>query len=276
MIFEIYSLNLTPYAMMIATGALVSVAVSFMLCKVHKKSFDDSIYMLAFGYIGAAMGAKILYLLVSWKEISALYHQEGFQLEWVIGYIRGGFVFYGGLMGAALGVFLSARYFSLKVYDYIPALLPPMVLFAGFGRIGCFLTGCCYGCETSSFLGYCYHDSMFAPNGVPLVPVQLIEAVFDFLLVCLFVVKGRRMKGETQFFVYVFSYALFRFFLEFWRGDEVRGHVGLLSVSQFISLVLIACIASIKVNKMIKYRSIGGIVSGRFDNGQSDGCSHEY
>lgn len=261
---------------MIATGALASVAALYVLCRFHKKSFDDAIYMMVFGFMGAAVGAKLLYLLVSYREIISLYRSEGIKLDWVVGYLRGGFVFYGGLMGAALGVFLSARYFSLKVYDYIPALLPPMVLFAGFGRIGCFLTGCCYGCETSSFLGYCYHDSMFAPNGVPLVPVQLIEAVFDFLLVCLFVVKGRRMKGETQFFVYVFSYALFRFFLEFWRGDEVRGHVGLLSVSQFISLVLIACIASIKVNNMIKYRSIGGIVSGRFDNGQSDGCSHEY
>jgi phosphatidylglycerol:prolipoprotein diacylglycerol transferase len=117
--------------------------------------------------------------------------------------------------------------------------MPSVALAQGFGRIGCLLAGCCYGLETNSSLGIIFHDSHVAPNEVRLIPTQLISSGLDFLnfIVLLAIAKRKKADGQVAGFYLIF-YSIGRFVLEFFRGDLIRGSVGSLSTSQFISIFL--------------------------------------
>ena len=112
------------------------------------------------------------------------------------------------------------------------------------GRFGCLFAGCCYGKPTTHALGHHVHRPFAAANvgtplGVPLHPTQLYEAGAEFLILMVLLVterKGRPFAGRT-FWLYMLLYAVSRFIIEFYRGDE-RGTVGMFSTSQFISIVL--------------------------------------
>ena len=120
---------------------------------------------------------------------------------------------------------------------YFDLVMPSVALAQGFGRIGCFLAGCCYGKETNSAFHIIFHDSAYAPNNVPLIPTQLISSGLDFLN-CIFLMwfAGKK-KGDGQVAgLYLVCYSVGRFVLEFFRGDLERGNVGSLSTSQFIAI----------------------------------------
>ena len=122
----------------------------------------------------------------------------------------------------------------LKYFDLV---MPSVALAQGFGRIGCFLAGCCYGRETDSALGIVFHNSSYAPNGVKLLPTQLISSGLDFLLCAVLILLDRKKKGDGQIAgAYLVLYSIGRFILEFYRGDLIRGNVGALTTSQFIAI----------------------------------------
>jgi len=148
-------------------------------------------------------------------------------------------VFYGGLIGALVGFFVMIKFFGLKSEEYMPYMIPCIPLVHGFGRIGCHLVGCCYGKPASSHFAVTYKDSLYAPNGVGLIPVQIMEAVFVFILFIALLVMG--FKDRLKGFIlptYLVLYSLFRFVIEFQRGDELRGIWGPFSTSQWISIVV--------------------------------------
>lgn len=108
------------------------------------------------------------------------------------------------------------------------------------GRVGCFCMGCCYGCPTDSSLGVTFHVSPIAPNGVALVPVQLLEAAAEFLLFAvLLALSLRGAPGRALLGGYLAAYGVLRFTLEFFRYDNYRGFLGPLSLSQWISIVTV-------------------------------------
>ena len=115
--------------------------------------------------------------------------------------------------------------------------MPSIALAQGIGRIGCLLAGCCYGKETDSFLSITFQNSDFAPNGVTLIPTQIYASLLDFLHfgILLFIARRKKADGEVAA-CYLLFYSAGRFILEFFRGDLIRGSVGILSTSQFISI----------------------------------------
>ena len=122
-------------------------------------------------------------------------------------------------------------------------LVPALPLFHAFGRVGCFLAGCCYGIPApAGWLGVTFPASAVeAPSGVPLLPVQLYEAAGCVLLFLLLDhLTDRGWPGGRLLALYLALYAVFRFLLEFLRGDAVRGSLGPLSTSQVISLAVLA------------------------------------
>ena len=122
--------------------------------------------------------------------------------------------------------------------SYLDLALPSVALAQGFGRIGCLLAGCCYGQETDSAFCIVFQNSAYAPNGVPLVPTQIISSVLNFLhfgLLILFAKKWKKGEGQVTG-LYFALYSAGRFVLEFFRGDLERGNVGALSTSQFIAI----------------------------------------
>ena len=121
--------------------------------------------------------------------------------------------------------------------------------FTCFGRIGCFLGGCCYGVESEH--GVVFTDSLIeSANGVPRVPVQLYEAVFELaLFFALWALLNKGVLKNRLLLVYLFSYAVGRFILEFWRGDEYRGFLFGLSTSQVVSILVFAVSAVLFIVK---------------------------
>lgn len=150
-----------------------------------------------------------------------------------------GWVVYGGILGGILGGWLYCRWKKLETWKYFDLGLASVALAQGFGRIGCFMAGCCYGAETSGPLAVVFPDTcQYAPPGVPLVPTQLISSALDFLLFFFLILYDRKWKkrdGEVTAW-YLILYSAGRFILEFWRGDAIRGAVGPLSTSQFIGI----------------------------------------
>lgn len=182
------------------------------------------------------MGAKLLYLLTILPQLL-----ENLRLikdgAWR-NYLSGGMVFYGGLAGALAGATLAARFFHLSLERYLPVLIPSLPLAHGIGRLGCFAAGCCYGLPAS--WGITYTCSPFAPTGIPLIPVQLIEAGGEIGL-CFLLLRLEKKGGAPVRLLglYALLYAGMRFLLEFFRGDLARGALGGLSTSQWLSLALL-------------------------------------
>ena len=145
------------------------------------------------------------------------------------------------ITGPSLGGYVLSRIKHISFFQYADLVMPSVALAQGFGRIGCFLAGCCYGMPTHSHFAIVFHDSDFAPNNIPLVPTQLISSGLDFLHCLLLLYAAKKCKKQGQVVsLYLICYSLGRFVLEFFRGDLNRGAVGSLSTSQFISLFIFA------------------------------------
>ncbi|MBQ1928939.1 MAG: prolipoprotein diacylglyceryl transferase [Clostridia bacterium] len=224
------------YGLLFFIGIFVAAAVAALICK--KKSIDryDVVCSAIYSMIGAGIGSKLLFILVSLRQIIEL----ELTFEEII---RGGFVFYGGLIGGALGLLIYTKQFKLKtlpLFDLYAVVLP---LGHAFGRVGCFFAGCCYGMEYHGPFSHTYTSSIGnTPVGVPLFPVQLLESG---LLVVLFIIGliiylKLNLPVGMQTALYACEYAVVRFTLEFLRGDSERGSFLYLSTSQWTSILVIA------------------------------------
>ena len=156
-------------------------------------------------------------------------------------FVKGGITFLGGFItGIITFVILIVKvmpYHKKNLLFFLNIIVVGMIIAHSLGRVGCFLAGCCYGKETTSIFGVTFPKGstayfLLGPNH-SVLPTQLFEAGFLFILffVLLFLKKN-------QFVTYLFSYGIFRFILEFLRGDN-RGELFILSPSQWLSIGLI-------------------------------------
>lgn len=101
---------------------------------------------------------------------------------------------FGGIIGGILTGLLYCRIRKLVFFKYADVILPSVALAQGFGRIGCFLAGCCYGKETESVFSVIFQNSEYAPNHVALIPTQLYSSGLDFLHFLLLLLIGTEQK----------------------------------------------------------------------------------
>ena len=217
------------YGLMIAIGVFLALFLAERRAK--KKGLDaDCLYTLTFlCVIAGFIGAKLLFCLVEFKMLMT---------EPLRVLSSNGFVVYGGIIGGTLAAFLYIKKKKYDFWKYFDLVLPSVAVAQGFGRIGCFLAGCCYGRTTESWFGIAFQHSNFAPNNVKLIPT-LISAVGMFLIAAvLFVFDRKNTKKGRVGALYLILYSIGRFFVEFLRNDY-RGTVGPLSTSQFISIFIL-------------------------------------
>lgn len=239
---QLFGKQIPLYSLMTLAG--IGCAVLYLRLRLKPSGLPEADVELAFLYalLGGGIGAKLLYLATCWETfVSELPYLFRVPQLFLAKYFNGGFVFYGGLFGCLLAVWIYCRCCRLDYFAFIRLMLPAFPLFHAFGRIGCFCAGCCYGVHTDAFFGVVFHHSDFAPNGEPLVPVQLFEAFGEFLLfLCLARAAAKQTDGRKLLGIYLTAYGLLRFVLEFFRGDPYRGFIGALSLSQAISVVCAA------------------------------------
>ena len=218
------------YGLMVAMGLLAAyITAEYRARKLHLQ-YEHVFYLVVWCVIGGYASSKLLFWITEWRTII---HDPGFLLRT----IGDGFVVYGGIIGGILTGYIYCRVKKLVFLQYFDLIAPSLALAQGFGRIGCFLAGCCYGKETTSLLSVTFHTSDFAPNGVALIPTQIYSSILDFLhfILLLIIAKHKKTDGQVAACYLVF-YSAGRFVLEFFRGDVERGNVGILSTSQFIGI----------------------------------------
>ncbi len=232
---------LPAYGVLLATAVLAALWTA----KIRAENTGmDAARVVDFGLwlvIWALLGAKILLVVVEWKR----YLGDPSQL---LGLARAGGVFLGGFMAAIIAAFIMLRRYKLKAFPTFDVLAPSLALGQTIGRIGCFFAGCCWGHECDLPWAITYTDPAAAANvGTPLHvavhPFPVYAAAFNFsvFLILSWIFKQGFRPGRV-FASYLILYGVGRFFLEFTRGDEIRGLYfgGMVSTSQLISVALIA------------------------------------
>ncbi len=220
------------YGVMIAIGLLMALFVTSKRAKKRGLSEDIVFDLFISSIIGGAIGTRLLYYIVSLPDII-----ENPSILWNF---SNGYVVYGGIIGGILAGMILCKMRKVEFFPYFDLVMPSVAMAQGFGRIGCFFAGCCYGRETDSVFGITYWDSQLAPNGVRLIPTQLISSAGDFAIFALLLLYARkeRAKGKVAA-LYLILYSVGRFLVEFLRNDN-RGSVGSLSTSQFIAIGMLA------------------------------------
>jgi len=227
-LFEIFGIQIKSYGLMIAIGIIV--AATLFINKGKKKGFDEDslLNLIIFAIIGGMLGGKGLFIITEFKNIIK---EPSILLNF--GY---GFVIYGAIGGGALAMYLYCKKKNWNIIKMLDMTVPGLAIAQGFGRIGCFLAGCCYGAETTLPIGVKFPKGSLAPAGICVQPTQIYSSIFDFLLgfFLLYYSKKERKNGKVMG-LYLIIYSIGRFLVEFLRDDQ-RGSVGVLSTSQFISI----------------------------------------
>ena len=218
------------YGLMIAVGILACFGVWFHFGKKRKieEKFVDFVFYNAIVAIAVGFGSAALFQATyNYIENPA----AGFNLG-------GGITFIGGLIGGIVsflaGYAIFRNKFKARLVDMV-SIAPCCILIAhAFGRVGCFFAGCCYGKPTDSFLGIQFPHLSYKVHAT-----QLYEAIFLFALfaVCFILYWKKNFKHNLS--LYLIAYGIFRFGLEFLRGDKRGELLGFMSPSQFWSVLMV-------------------------------------
>jgi len=209
-ICSIGPLTIHSYGLLIALGVFLSIYLMVKAARRYGFPPADKVFDLVFVVVFAGfVGARLFYILQEWPWYQK-HPLEIFQI-W-----KGGLVYYGGMMGSFFGFFLYVAWIRLPLLaasDFVIAYIP---LAHAFGRIGCYLNGCCYGRPTALFWGV-----QFPFLAGPVHPTQLYEAAFNLAL-SLFLINyypRRRFVGEMTA-LYLMIYSVGRILVELFRGDQ--------------------------------------------------------
>ncbi|OIO02880.1 MAG: prolipoprotein diacylglyceryl transferase [Elusimicrobia bacterium CG_4_10_14_0_2_um_filter_56_8] len=256
-IFQLGSFKLPAYGLMVATGYLAAILYIFRKAGsagFKKETLSDIIF---YAVLSGMLGAKFFYAATYWNEFGADFQSK---ILYLLKSFQYGFVFYGGLIFGSAAFFIKARLSGLSPLKAADLVAPALALGHAFGRIGCFLAGCCHGRPTSCPVSVIFTNPASEVNpaylGVPLHPAQLYEAagnlaIFFLLNAALKRSLSGKLRAGAVLALYAALYSALRFFMEFLRGDD-RGllHLGL-SPAQLISAAVFAAAASVFLR--IKY-----------------------
>lgn len=234
--FHFFHLEIPFYGVFYFSGIFLAAFFAFLLTRKRLEGYDV-VYSAVYTAIGGVIGAKLLFLLVSWRQIVLL------KLSFLT-ILKGGFVFFGGLGGGIAGLWIYCRQFHLPFWKFADLYAIALPFGHAVGRIGCYFAGCCYGISYHGPFSVVYKETLGAtPLNEPLFPVQLLEAFLLLLLslVLFFLDKKKNLLGERKLSgTYCLAYSLIRLFTECFRADTERGIFFGVSTSGWISFVLFA------------------------------------
>lgn len=252
-IIHIFGRDIGTYALAAFVGLFAAAVFVFFKTKKIGVASEDIVILTLIVAGSTVVGGHLLFAATQAGAVANAFRLlfSGEPFSAVINALAaafGGSVFYGGLIFSLIAVFIAVRKKNplekAVIFDAYAAAIP---LFHAFGRIGCFLGGCCYGVESD--FGFVVTDNPLVPElcGVRRFPVALAEAVFNLLIFGLLLLLSRKKRfGGRLIFYYGLMYSVVRFCLEFLRGDVIRGIYFGLSTSQWISIaIFVICSACI-------------------------------
>ncbi|MGN0471653.1 MAG: prolipoprotein diacylglyceryl transferase [Lachnospiraceae bacterium] len=245
--------NIPTYGTLFLIGFIIAIFIGRHIGPSMGIGKDDAFYGMLYCAIGILIGSKVMYFVSKLPNVitnfSAVIKWAKTDFGGLMGYLFGGLVFYGGLIGAIIGIYRYCYHFRVSFKAFVNVYAPLIPLIHAFGRVGCFLAGCCYGMEYHGFGAVQFPSPDKFPmfdtdpvlSSVPRLPVQLIEAglnIIAFIILWTLTKKRRNKPMQTMGF-YLVYYTVARFVLEFFRGDIERGYFGAITTSQWISLLLL-------------------------------------
>jgi phosphatidylglycerol:prolipoprotein diacylglycerol transferase len=233
-------IHIRAYGLMLAIAFLVGTWLSLREARRLSLDEDKLVTMILVVLVSSVVGARMLYVIE---------HLQEFRREWgsVLAVWQGGLTLYGGVVGGTIGGLTAARKLGLPMWTAADALTPGFALGTMFGRVGCFLNGCCYGRPTGAPWGVVFPPDSFAGlefGHTPVHPSQLYFALAGLaLFVLAMALRTRLAVPGTLFWSIVMLFALVRIPLDLTRSYEPEAtliHAGGVTVteSQLVSFVL--------------------------------------
>jgi phosphatidylglycerol:prolipoprotein diacylglycerol transferase len=247
---NILGTSIPTYLLCVGLGLIVSIK---LLCSllVEKECLKKYINVLTLSFIGLFLGARLFGIL---SRLLSIYQETG---KWnCYDSLNSGIVYLGGLLGYLLTFQLLCKIKQIKtseVNDILAVIIP---LFHSFGRIGCYFGGCCYGKISSSLIAVPYKILRESELWEYRIPTQLFESLVEILIFVMMYKLYRKQQGIVSqhkglLTIYLFAYSIWRFIIEFFRGDSIRGVYFKLSFSQYVCILLLIYLCAVKVVKYV-------------------------
>jgi len=225
-------LHLRSYGLMMALAFVVGTFLALREARRLSLDEDRVVNVILITLVCSVLGARMLYVLE---------HLSEFRREWtsVLALWQGGLTLYGGVVAGTFAGLVAARRMNLPVWVTADALTPALALGTMFGRLGCFLNGCCYGRPTKLPWGVVFPHDSFATlefGSQPVHPSQLYNALAGLLLFALFQATRKRFRVPgVMFWTFIVIFAAIRIPLDMTRtydADAVVMRVGTADVTE--------------------------------------------
>jgi phosphatidylglycerol---prolipoprotein diacylglyceryl transferase len=232
--FQIGNFPVYWYGIFVAAGFLAAFWTASKRAPLAGISSEVMAGLVPWIIVGAIIGARLLYVITYWQQdFAGKPFIEVFR-------IRSGLVFYGGLIGASVATILYTRKHKLSLWKTADVAAPSIALGHVFGRLGCFMSGCCYGRSCDLPWAVRFPEDHWTA-GAPVHPTQLYESGLNLLLFfgLAWLFRRRRFDGQV-FATYLVAYAVLRAFVESFRGDYPSYLLGVLTPAQIVSVGILA------------------------------------
>jgi len=215
-------LHVRTYGLMLAVAFLVGTWLALREARRRSLDEDKLVNVVLVVLVSSVLGARALFVLE---------HIQEFRREWVsvVAVWQGGLTLYGGVVAGTVGALAAARGMGMPMWTVADALTPSIALGTLFGRIGCYLNGCCYGRPTSLPWGMVFPADSFAGlefGNAPIHPAQLYFAVAGLALFGVtWGLRRRFTVPGTLFWTFMALFALVRIPLDLTRSYEAEATV---------------------------------------------------
>ena len=260
--FHLGPLTIRWYGVFFALGFLAGYQLLVHRARRSSIGAERAANLTMLGMVAGVIGARLLYVIQNWAAEFRDNPAEIIRID------HGGLVFYGGFILGILVILVLSRVRRFPLGEFADLVAPALALAHAFGRVGCFLNGCCFGRVWNGFFAVTYppgsqvmqtqyQQGLFPPDlaakvlqylhdparsspvqCLPVFPVQLLESVTNLAILALLLLIEKHLPRRGQLFaVYLLLYAAGRFADEFMRGDYLE-HIGGLTSAQIICLSL--------------------------------------
>ncbi len=232
-------LTIFTYGALVAFGFLMGIIYITRETRRVGEDTGKALDLLFWTIVAAIIGSRVYYVLVN--EPGTIWGDPvSFFKIW-----KGGLVFQGGGIGAFIVGIWYIKKHKLPVWKYLDIFAPAVPLGHFFGRIGCFMSGCCHGRAASAAswwtVTFPADPSSFAPAGIPMFPTQLMEAFGELIIFfALFLFRKHKTFNGQLMAIYMMTYPVLRFIVEFFRDSSNRVLIfDSFSVAQLVSVVMV-------------------------------------
>jgi phosphatidylglycerol:prolipoprotein diacylglycerol transferase len=231
-LFHVGFVHLRSYGLMMALAFVVGTFLALREARRLSLDEDKVVNVILITLVASVLGARVLYVLE---------HLPEFRREWtsVLALWQGGLTLYGGIAAGTFAGLAAARRMRLPIWITADALTPALALGTMFGRIGCFLNGCCYGRPTGLPWGVVFPHDSFAYlefGNQPVHPSQVYNALAGLGLFAIFqILRGRFRVPGVMFWTFIAAFAAIRIPLDLTRAyetDAVLVRIGVTDITE--------------------------------------------